>query len=205
MNNKIMNKKLNHTKLLIASNNPGKVREIKELLAPYNIEMVSAIDFNIEEPEETGLTFIENSRLKAEYYGKKTNLLALADDSGLSIDALEGFPGIYSARIAGENKNYEVAFSEIENRLIAQGLQSSTAHFTCALSLYYPDGCFKDFEGIVKGRVSFPIKGAKGFGYDPIFIPDGYSKSFAEMNPIDKNTLSHRGIAFQKLVEHCFN
>lgn len=193
-----------YDKLLIASNNPGKIREIKALLDPYNIEIISINDLDVEEPEETEETFIENSRLKAEYYGKLLNLPALADDSGISIESLDGFPGVYSARVAGPDKDFNIAFDKIEKMLAEKDLKTSAAFFTCALSLWHPDGRMEDFEGRIDGVVSFPASGTHGFGYDPIFTLNGYNKKFSEMDPEEKNKLSHRFLAFKKFVEHCF-
>lgn len=199
-----MNRKFNSQKLLIASNNPGKVNEIKFLLSPFNIEIISITDIDIQEPEETGLTFIDNAKIKAEYYGEKYNIPALADDSGISIEALDGFPGIYSARLAGPDKQYNQAFELIEKKLLEKNLQTSPAHFTCALVLRWPDGHFEIFEEYLNGKISFPATGKHGFGYAPIFIPDGYSKSFGQIEDEEKNKISHRAKAFNKLVKHCF-
>lgn len=199
-----MTSKFNYHKLFIASKNSGKVENFKELFKPYDLEIVSAIDYNIEEPEETGITFLENSILKAEYYGKKTNLPVLSDDSGLSIKALDNYPGVYTANIAGPNKDYNIAFEKIQSLLVEKGLKSSPAHFTCVLSLRYPDGAIQNFEGIVNGKISFPKRGKNGFGYDSIFIPDGFEQSFAQMEPEDKCKLSHRGLAIKKLIETIF-
>jgi XTP/dITP diphosphohydrolase len=199
-----MQHKFNYPQLLIASNNRGKIKEFIDLIAPYNIEILSAADFNIEEPEETGLTFLENAILKAEYYGKLTNLPALSDDSGISIKALDNYPGIYSARIAGPNKDYNLAFADIEKKLGVKGLTSSQAHFTCSIALRYPNGEMHNFEGIVEGTVSFPHKGTKGFGYDPIFTPNGYEQTFAEMKTEEKYKLSHRSLALKKLLLNLF-
>lgn len=196
--------KLSYNKLLIASNNSGKVKEISLLLSPYNIEVVSAIDLNIKEPEETGKTFSDNSRLKAEYYGKLMNLPALADDSGLSIDALDGFPGIYTARMVEKGETYQDAFIKIQNKLEQKNLEASSAYFTCSLALWFPDGSLVDFEGRVDGLVSFPARGNNGFGFDPIFTPSGYNTTFAEMSFVDKDKISHRSIAFKKLVDYLF-
>lgn len=193
-------KKFKYNKILIASNNQGKVKEIALLLSPYNIEVVSVTDFNIEEPEETGVTFADNARLKAEYYGKLLNLPALADDSGLSIEALDGFPGVYTARLVSKGETYEDAFIKVKEKLLLKKLDSSKAYFTCSLALWYPDGSLLDFEGRVDGIVSFPPRGDKGFAFDPVFTPNGYNQTFGEMNPNEKEKISHRSIAFKKLV-----
>lgn len=199
-----MNRKFDSSKLLLASNNPGKVNEIKLLLSPFNIEIISITDLNVEEPEETGLTFIDNAKLKAEYYGKICNIPALADDSGISIEALDGFPGIYSARIAGPNKQFNQAFDLIKQKLIEKNLVTSPAHFTCALTLWWPDGHFEIFEEHLNGSISFPAAGKHGFGYAPIFTPNGYDKTFAQIEDDEKNKISHRAKAFNKLVKNCF-
>lgn len=200
-----MNRKFLDQKLLLASNNNGKILEIKELLLPYNITISSASDFKITEPEETGLTFVDNAKLKAEYYGKIQNTPSLADDSGLSIEKLDGFPGIYSARIAGENKDFTAAFKIIEQKLLEKGLNSSPAFFTCCLALWWPDGHFEVFEGKLNGEISFPARGSHGFGYGPIFIPDGYDKTLSQMTNEEKNKISHRAQAFNNMIKTCFN
>jgi XTP/dITP diphosphohydrolase len=199
-----MARKFTENKLLIASNNPGKVKEIKDLLAPYNIEILSVSDLNVEEPEETGLTFVDNARLKAEYYGKIKNMPALADDSGLSIEALDGFPGVYSARFAGPDRNFYSAFDMIEKKLQDINLSTSKAFFTCALALWWPDGHFETFEGTLNGNLSFPPSGKLGFGYAPIFIPKGHNVTFANFQDEEKNKISHRAEAFNQMIKACF-
>ncbi len=199
-----MQKKFTEKKLLIASNNPGKVEEITSIFSPFGVEIISVADFNLSEPEETELSFAGNALLKAEYYGKATSLPALADDSGLCIDALDGFPGIYSARFAGENRDFTKAFDLIEQKLNAKNLKTSSASFVCALALRWPDGSNVQVEGKVEGKVSFPPKGINGFGYNPIFTADGYTQNFAEMDSSLKNKISHRAIAIKKLIEACF-
>lgn len=198
-----MSRKFTQTKLLIASKNAGKVTEIREILSEFNVQVVSAENLDIEEPEETGADFIANAKLKAEYYGKAANLPALADDSGLCVDALDGAPGIYSARWAGEDKDFSKAMKRIKDELGDN--DNKKAKFVCALSLYWPDsGEFVTFEGTVDGHLKFPAKGKKGFGYDPIFIPKGYDKTFAELDSHVKHKISHRAKAFEKLIEECF-
>ena len=197
-------KKFSYNKLLIASNNPGKVKEISLLLSPYNIEIVSVADFNIEEPEETEVTFSGNARLKAEYYGKLLNLPALADDSGLSIEALDGFPGVYTARLVGKGETYKDAFRKVKEKLLLKNLESSAAYFTCSLAVWYPDNSLVDFEGRVDGVVSFPPRGEHGFAFDPVFTPNGYNQTFGEMTQVEKEKISHRSIAFKKLVSSLF-
>lgn len=200
-----MNRKFLDKKLLLASNNNGKILEIKELLLPYNITISSASDFKITEPEETGLTFADNAKLKAGYYGKIQNTPSLADDSGISIEKLDGFPGIYSARIAGENKDFTSAFKIIEKKLLEKGLNSSPAFFTCCLALWWPDGHFEVFEGKLNGEISFPARGSHGFGYGPIFIPNGYDKTLSQITNEEKNKISHRAQAFKNMIKTCFN
>ena len=200
-----MNRKFLDKELLLASNNNGKILEIKELLLPYNISISSASDFQITEPEETGITFADNAKLKAEYYGKIKNTPALADDSGLSIKNLDGFPGVYSARLAGENKDFTEAFKIIEQKLLEKGLTSSSAFFTCCLALRWPDGHFEVFEAKLHGKISFPATGSYGFGYGPIFIPDGHNKTLSQMPNEQKNAISHRALAFNQMIDACFN
>jgi XTP/dITP diphosphohydrolase len=194
-------------KILIATNNKGKVAEIAGLLAPFGVETISAVDFNLEEPEENGLTFEANSIIKAKYYGDKTGEIALADDSGLCIDLLSGEPGIYSARWAvDENgkKDFSRAFEKIKADLTKKGADVEydkiNAHFVCNLSLYNPNTKeVKSFEGKVFGHLTFPARGNRGFGYDPIFVPNRHEKTFGEMNSLEKEKISHRTAAFNQL------
>jgi XTP/dITP diphosphohydrolase len=187
--------------LLIATNNKGKFFEIESLLNQINIKAVPTFQFNIEEPEETGKTFAENSLLKARYYGSRTGLMALADDSGLCVDAINGEPGIYSARFAkndrGEN-DFNFAFEKIS---AAIKNNNYAAHFICNLALFDPKTNFEiSFEGRVDGNLTFPALGNKGFGYDPIFIKNGMTQTFGEIDPKQKDQISHRAAAFLKLV-----
>lgn len=194
-------------KILIATNNKGKVSEIADLLTPFGIKTISAIDYKLEEPEENGNSFAENSIIKAKYYSSKTGEIALADDSGLCIDLLDGKPGIHSARWAiDENgkKDFLLAFEKIKEALIKKGIDPKSekihAHFVCNLSLFNPQTHeINSFEGKVFGHLTFPARGDKGFGYDPIFIPNGYDKTFGEMDYKDKEKISHRTQAFGKL------
>jgi len=193
------------TKLVIATHNKGKISEIKNLLKPFKLNIFSATDFDISAPKETGKTFIENSIIKAKAVSKKSGHIALADDSGLCINALDGSPGILSARWAGKSKNFTIAIHKIEKELLkvsATSKRSRRAHFCCALSLAYPTGRILSFEGKVYGHLNFPAVGNNGFGYDPIFIPDGYKKTFGEMNFLYKERISHRQIAFNKLKNY---
>lgn len=192
--------KLAGTKLIIASHNKGKVSEIGEMLRPLSIDVVSAGELNISEPEETGATFVDNAELKAVHSMQAGKLAALADDSGLVIPALGGAPGVYSARWAGPNKDFSVAFARIEKELAEKNAQAAAAYFACVLCLCLPDGSTHAFEGRVDGTLTFPPRGEKGFGYDPIFIPDGYDISFAQMDAAEKNRISHRARAFVKFL-----
>lgn len=201
-----MARKLTPGKLVIASHNQGKVREIRELLAPFGIEPVSAGELNLPEPEETGTTFIANAELKALASATASGLPALADDSGLCVDALDGAPGIYSARWAGEGKNFAVAMEKVTQALDEQEVapEDRTAHFVCALCLAWPDGHTESFEGRVSGTLVWPMRGEHGFGYDPIFKPEGFDITFGEMEPQRKHDMSHRARAFEQLVAAVF-
>jgi len=187
--------------LVIASHNKGKVREIAELLGAYVAYFPSAGDLNLAEPEETETTFIGNAELKARAAAAASGLPALADDSGLVVPALGGAPGIYSARWAGPDKDFSVAMRQVEAEL---GDRDPSAYFVCALSLAWPDGHTESVEGRIHGRLIFPGRGDKGFGYDPIFIADGRDITFAEMEPDEKHRISHRADAFAQLVARCF-
>ncbi len=197
-------------KLVIASNNKGKVVEIEKLLKPYDIEVIAAGAFPYPEPVETGTTFIENAELKSCYYASRTGLPALSDDSGLEVDALDGRPGVYSADWAGEPRDFNVAMDMVEQELIKAGIKTRGSlgedekaklkcNFTCMLSLCFPDGTTKNFEGKVFGSLTFPVRGEKGFGYDALFTPEGHDRTFAEMEPEEKYKISHRADAFRKL------
>ena len=193
-------RKLKPGKLVIASHNQGKVREILEMLAPYGIEPVSAADLDLPEPEETGTTFLANAELKALQAADLTGLPALADDSGLCVDALNGDPGIFSARWAGETKDFKVAMQRVNDAIEATGPDASrNAHFVCVLALAWPDGHVEWFEGRVDGTLVWPPRGTGGFGYNPIFVPDGSDQTFAEM-PDAKKAISHRAMAFEKMM-----
>lgn len=199
-----MARKFDGGKLVVASHNPGKVREIAALLAPFAIEVVSAGDLGLAEPDETGATFIANAELKALAAAKASGLVALADDSGLAVDALGGAPGIYSARWAGPAKDFSLAMEKVHSELQAKKAGDAKAHFACALSLAWPDGHVESFEGQVRGKLVWPPRGTAGFGYDPIFEPSGYDITFGEMDPAEKHRISHRAAAFRKLIEACF-
>ena len=194
--------------LVIASHNPGKVREIEELLEPYDVTVVSAGALGLPEPEETGAGFAENAALKARAAARGAGLSALADDSGLAVQALGGEPGIRSARWAGPDKDFGLAMARVERELAVARARNGTdergAAFVCALCLAWPDGSERNFEGRVEGRVVWPPRGSRGFGYDPIFIPEGFDITFGEMEPGEKHRISHRARAFAKLVRAVF-
>jgi XTP/dITP diphosphohydrolase len=189
-------------KLVIASHNAGKVREIGALLGPYGAEVVSAGDLGLPEPEETGDSFMANALLKSRAAAQASGLPALADDSGLAVRALGGAPGIFSARWAGPGKDFSVAMERVDRDLGTNPDRS--AHFVCALSLCWPDGVDVTVEGVVYGQIVWPRRGERGFGYDPIFQPDGADITFGEMEPTRKDAISHRADAFRKLVAACF-
>jgi XTP/dITP diphosphohydrolase len=190
--------------LVLATHNAGKLREIVELLQPYGATVSSAGDRGLPEPEETGLTFIANAELKALAAARASGLPALADDSGLAVAALDGAPGIYSARWAGPAKDFAAAMKLVEAKLEALGTDDRRAAFVSALTLAWPDGHVESFEGRIEGNLIFPPRGDKGFGYDPIFIPDGYQLTFGELDHTLKQRISHRARAFAQLVEACF-
>lgn len=189
-------------RLVIASHNPGKVREIADLLRPYAVEVVSAGALGLDEPEETGASFRANAELKARAAALKSKLPALADDSGLSVAALDGAPGIYSARWAGPAKDFDAAMERVWREL--GGTADRRAAFIAALSLCWPDGHCETFEGRVDGALVWPPRGDRGFGYDPMFVPAGGTQTFGEMEPDAKHAISHRADAFRKLVAACF-
>ena len=190
--------------LIVATHNPGKLREIVELLQPLGAKVSSAGERGLPEPEETGLTFIANAELKALAAATASGVPALADDSGLAVTALGGAPGIYSARWAGPGKDFGLAMARVRQELAALGTADDRAAFICVLTLAWPDGHCESFEGRVEGRLVFPPRGDKGFGYDPIFIAEGWDISFGEMEPSAKHEMSHRAHAFRQLVASCF-
>jgi XTP/dITP diphosphohydrolase len=196
-----MTRTLEKGRLVIASHNPGKVREIAELLGPFGIEPVSAAALDLPEPEETGTTFIANAELKAMQAADLSGLPALADDSGLCVEALGGDPGIFSARWAGPDKDFDMAMQRVWQELSAKGPDAGhDAHFICALSVAWPDGHVESFEGRVDGVLVWPPRGDRGFGYDPIFQPIGHAITFGEMDPDAKHAMSHRARAFALLT-----
>jgi XTP/dITP diphosphohydrolase len=187
-------------RLVVASHNQGKLREIIELLAPLGIKALGASELGLPEPEETGSSFADNATLKAEAAAKGAGLPALADDSGLCVPALDNAPGIYSARWAGPSKDFRIAMRRVEEELRDTESHDMRAFFVCALALAAPGATTQVFEGRVYGSLAFPPRGDKGFGYDPIFVPEGYRMTFGEMSPADKHAMSHRARAFAKFV-----
>ena len=192
-------------KLVIATHNAGKLREIRELLAPFGIECLGAADLDLPEPEETGVTFIDNAELKARASADLSGLPALADDSGLAVDALHGEPGIHSARWAEDEagtRDFGRAMERVWTSIKAAGPDAGhDAHFVCALSLAWPDGSIESFEGKVHGTLVWPPRGENGFGYDAMFVANGDTRTFGEIDPAAKHAVSHRAKAFAKLVE----
>lgn len=187
--------------LVIASHNSGKLREIRELLAPFALTIKGADELGLPEPDETGATFVANAVLKARASAEASGHAALADDSGLVVAALDGAPGIYSARWAGPDKDFANAMARVERELRAKDARDFSAKFVCVLALAWPSGKTDIFEGEVHGHLVFPPRGDKGFGYDPIFVADGMTETFGEIEPATKHAMSHRARAFQKLVE----
>jgi XTP/dITP diphosphohydrolase len=200
-------------RLVIATHNPGKLAEMRDLLASYSVEAISADELELPEPEETGTTFAANARIKACAAAKAANIPAFADDSGLAIDALDGEPGIHSARWAGPDKDFRLAMNKVQSLLIERGAKSAErrrGHFISALCVAWPDGHVEQFEATVNGTVVWPPRGNLGFGYDPLFLPDGQTRTFGEMSAEEKHGLpprgrglSHRARAFLKLAEAC--
>ncbi len=198
-------RKLPPGRLITASHNDGKIIEINALVAAFGIEAVSAKKIGLNDPEETGKTFAENAIIKARAAADASNLPALGDDSGLAVAALGGAPGIYSARWAGEPRDFGHAMKKIEEQLRECGARDLSARFVCALCLAWPDGGEEVFDGEVTGTLTFPPRGDNGFGYDPIFTPDGYDITFGEMAPAAKHAMSHRADAFRKLTKACLS
>jgi XTP/dITP diphosphohydrolase len=200
-------------RLVIATHNKGKLAEMRELLALHGVEAVSASELNLPEPDETGTTFATNARIKAEAAAQASGLPSFADDSGLAVDALDGAPGIYSARWAGETKDFRHAMEKVEAGLRERDAftpEQRKAHFVSVLCVAWPDGHVEEFEGKVDGTLVWPPRGEKGFGYDPIFLPDGFDLTFGEMTSEEKHGLppkgqglSHRARAFIKLAQAC--
>ncbi len=198
-----MARKFMDNKLIIASHNPGKVTEIADLLSAFDINVLSAKSLNLGEPVEDGKTFIANAEIKARAAATASGLPSLADDSGLCVHGLDGDPGIYSARWAGPDKDFNLAMTTINTKL--GDIPNRTAHFIAALALCWPDGHMEVFEGRVDGTLVWPPTGDRGFGYDPMFRPDGYDISFGHFDPAKKHKISHRADAFRQLVAACFS
>lgn len=196
-----MTRKLERGRIVIASHNAGKVREIAALLGPHGIEPVSAGALDLPEPEETGTTFVANAELKAVQAADLSGLPALSDDSGLCVEALGGDPGIFSARWAGPDRDFGMAMQRVWQEILRKGPDAGhDAHFICALTVAWPDGHTESFEGRVDGRIVWPPRGGHGFGYDPIFQPLGHQETFGEMDPEAKHAMSHRADAFRQLI-----
>ncbi len=206
-------RKLTPGKLIIASHNQGKVREIRALLDPFGIEPVSAAELDLPEPEETGTTFAENALLKARASAEGANCVALSDDSGLCVTALNNAPGVYTADWAeaasyegGPGRDWYMAMGKVEGKLAELGPETDrSAYFICTLALAWPDGHSEIFEGRAQGNLIWPPRGTLGFGYDPVFQPLGFDQTFAELDPQQKHDMSHRADAFKKLVDGCLS
>jgi len=201
-------RKFTESKLVFASHNQGKIREMGSLLIPFGIEVISVADLGFDEPEETEDTFVGNARIKAHFAVKSSGLPALSDDSGIAVDALDGAPGVYTADWAEtpNGRDFPMAMEKVWSKLEALNApHPRTAAFRCTLCLAWPDGHDEIFEGIAPGSVTWPMRGAEGFGFDPMFVPDGFAKTFGEMSPEEKQPLTHRTDAFKKLVAGCFD
>lgn len=187
-------------RIVIATHNEGKAKELAELFAPFDIGCISAASLGLAEPEEIGETFAENAKIKAEAAAAASGMLAVADDSGLEVAALGGAPGIHAARWGGPNKDFRLAMERVNRELEASGTTDRRANFICALAFAQPPRDTLIFIGKVHGALVWPPRGTRGFGYDPIFVPDGHSETFGEMDPTKKNAMSHRMQAFEKLI-----
>jgi len=207
-----MTRRIGSGKLVIATHNAGKLKEISALLAPYGVDCISAGALGLPEPEETGTTFVENALLKARAAAQGSGIVSLADDSGLSVAALDGRPGVYTADWAGRQwfegepgRDWYMAMGKVEGLLAQQGPGvDRSAAFHCTLALAWPDGEYAVYEGIAPGSLTWPPRGELGFGYDPVFVPQGREQTFAEIDPEEKHTISHRADAFAKLVAEQF-
>ena len=191
-------------RIVVASHNLGKIKEIKKMLESLNVEVESALELHLQDVEETGTTFAENAKLKSEYYAKETGLWALGDDSGLCVKALGGRPGVYSARYA-PNRDFDKGMDSLLEELSQAESKDRSAAFVCVMALTSSTGKTKLFEGRIEGQIAESKKGDGGFGYDAIFIPEGYTQTFAELSQDEKNKMSHRGRALQKVLEHIRN
>ncbi len=187
--------------IIFASNNKGKIAEIKEILFPLGIKVLSGEDLNLPDVEETGKTFEENAYIKALAAAREKNIPCIADDSGLCVDAIGGKPGVYTARYA-PNRDFDKGMDKLLAELAETKSNNRSAHFSCVIVLAYPNGNYKSFEGRVDGSIATQKTGKSGFGYDPIFIPTGFTRSFAEFNSDEKNKISHRGRALQKFIQY---
>ena len=199
-------RRLRESELVIASHNSGKIREIRDLLKPFGVGVRSSADFGLSEPDETEETFAGNARIKAHYSASETRLPALADDSGMEVDALDGAPGVHTADWAEtpDGRDFVQAMTRTWTMLEERRApRPRTARFRCTLCLAWPDGHDEIFEGKAEGRVVWPMRGTRGFGYDPMFLPNGESETFGEMDPARKHSMSHRADAFAKLVSGC--
>ena len=203
-------------RLVVATHNVGKMREFAHLMAPLPITLLSTVDLGLPELDEVGLSFADNAVMKAEYAAQLSNLPALADDSGLVVPVLGGAPGVFSARWGGHNRDYTQAMQRVNDRVAAAISESEAyspdaenearrAHFVCALALCWPDNYRETFEGVVSGNLVWPARGDRGFGFDPIFSPEGYAQTFGEIDPVIKERVSHRGRAFRKMIDACFS
>ena len=199
-----MARKIKENEIVIATHNPGKANEISALLSAYIERFDTSGALGLSEPVEDGETFIENALIKARSAAQESGKLVLADDSGLAVSALGGDPGIYSARWGGPEKDFNLAMRKVHEALEDCGAEDRSAAFICVLALAWPDGHTEVFEGVVEGDIVWPMRGDKGFGYDPIFVAKEYDVTFAEMEPQAKHDISHRADAFKKLVESCF-
>lgn len=199
-----MSRRFSGERLVLATHNPGKVRELNELVAPFGVAAISAGELGLPEPVEDGDTFVANALIKAHAAAGGSGLPALADDSGLVVPALDGDPGIYSARWAGPDKDFSLAMQKVELALEARGGDDRAAYFICVLALAWPDGHVEHFEGRVHGHLAWPPRGDGGFGYDPMFVPEGHDLTFGEIEPATKDGMSHRAVAFRCLIDACF-
>lgn len=196
-------RQLTENRIVLASHNAGKLREIAALLTPLGIDVASASEFSLEEPDETESTFAGNARIKAHFAARATGLPALSDDSGIQVDALDGAPGVYTADWAEtpDGRDFPMAMKKVWDLLEDKNApEPRTARFHCTLCLAWPDGHDELFDGDVEGRLVWPMRGALGFGFDPIFLPDGHAETFGEMDPAKKHGMSHRAVAFKKLL-----
>tara|TARA_B100000989_G_scaffold117218_1_gene86235 strand:+ start:2814 stop:3425 length:612 start_codon:yes stop_codon:yes gene_type:complete len=203
-----MTRKFTGSELVIATHNQGKLEEIRHLFEPFKIRIKGANELNLIEPDETDNTFVGNARIKAHSAAKLSNLPSLADDSGITIDALNGAPGVYTANWAetSSGRDFVYAMEKTHNALTeVDASYPRTAQFRCTLVLAWPDGYDEAFEGVIEGSLVWPMRGDNGHGYDPIFLPNGYSETFGEMDRWEKNKISHRADAFTKLLSGCFN